>query len=150
MPYGHAVCPSCNGDVNLNQERYGFNAPVTRGSHEFLYYFLCTKCGTELNKLNPTQSEAFVNKIFIATTDEWLKGDKTEYAITTLTALIANDFDPANAIDYGVPISKELNDKIVFGEIDPYEIAPILKQLAMNGTKENGTVESPEKDTTKC
>ena len=132
MPYGHAVCPSCNGDVNLHNELYGFNAPVTRGSHEFLYYFLCTKCGTELNKLKPTQSEAFIKKIIIATTEAWLMGDKTHYATTTHTALIANDFDLSDAIEFGAPISKELNDQIVFGEIDPYDIAPLLRHIAFN------------------
>ena len=132
MPYGHAVCPSCNGDVNLNQELYGFNAPVTRGSHEFLYCFLCAKCGVEFNKLDATQNEDFARKIIIATTEEWLKGNRTDYASTTLTALIANDFVLSDAIEFGVPLSKELNDKIVFGEINPYEIAPLLKGLALN------------------
>jgi hypothetical protein len=145
MPLGHALCPSCNGDVNLNDELYGFNAPVTRGSHEKIFYFLCKKCGAEFNR---TQSEDFAKKIIIATADEWLGGDKKQYAMTTLTALIAHNFYPADAIEYGVPLSIELNDQILCGEINPYEIAPLLRQIA--DTKENGAVQSPEKDTTKC
>jgi hypothetical protein len=147
MPNGHALCPSCNGDVNLNEELYGFNTPVTRGSYEKIIYFLCRKCGSELNT---NQSEDFAKKVIIDTIDEWLSEDKKQYAITTLTALIAHNFDPADAIEYGVPISKELNDKIVFGEINPYQIAPLLRQIAGYGTKENGMVQSPEKATTKC
>lgn len=132
MPYGHAVCPSCNGHVNLNQELCGFNAPVTRGSQEKLFYFLCKKCGAELNKLDTTQIEDFVKKIITNTTEAWLIGDKTHYATTTLTALIANDFDLSDAVEFGVPLSKELNDKIVFGEINPNEIVPLLKHLAFD------------------
>lgn len=131
-PYGHALCPSCNGDVNLNQKLYGFNAPVTRGSHEILYYFLCAKCGVKLNKLNKTKNEDFSRKIIIATTEKWFKGNKTHYAATTLTALIANGFVLSDAIEFGVPLPKALYDKIVFGEINPYEIAPLLKCLAFN------------------
>jgi hypothetical protein len=68
---------------------------------------------------------------------------KKQYAVTTLTALIANGGNIADAIEYGVDISRALSDAIMRGEVDPYEIQPMLWHLAhfrsVDGVEEGGS-----------
>jgi hypothetical protein len=62
--------------------------------------------------------------------EEYQRDPKKQYAVTTLTALVANGGNIADAIEYGVDISRALSDAIMRGEVDPFEIEPMLWYLA--------------------
>lgn len=130
--YGHANCPNCGADVDLNGFMWGLNAPTSKNSQEKIYFFLCNSCGENYFSLNDDEQTEKGKEILVKITDSWRAGNKDSLAVTTLTALIANDWNPSDAIEYGVPISRELHDQIYAGAIDPHDIAPSLRQLAMN------------------
>ena len=111
-PYGHAMCPSCYGDVNLKEELYGFVAQSSKDSHEFLYYFLCPVCGNKLSDLNPHEVESFKQEIISNNKDKLINDSKIDdllgnikrwTAIASFTELFFNDFVPADAFEYGPP-----------------------------------------------
>jgi hypothetical protein len=130
--YGHANCPNCGADVDLNNSLWGLNAPPTRGSYEKFYLFLCNTCGEKYFSLNDSEQEVEAKEIIRKAMDALQLGNPNSIAVATLTALIANEWNISDAIEYGVPISRELHDRIYAGKINPHDIAPLLREIALN------------------
>lgn len=130
--YGHADCPNCGANVDLDGFMWGLNAPMSMKSNEKIYFFLCNLCGENYFSLSDDEQTEKGKELLVKITDSWRNGTGDSLAVTTLTALIANDWNISDAIEYGVPISRGLHDKIYAGDIDPHDIAPVLRQLAMN------------------
>ena len=130
LPYGSALCPSCDGHVDLTSSPRGFTVPPTRGSKELFHYCLCEICGNRLSMLTDSSQIERAKEIVTSHVEGFQRDPKKQYAVTTLTALIANGGNIADAIEYGVDISRALSDAIMRGEVDPYEIEPMLCHLA--------------------
>jgi len=130
--YGHANCPKCGADVDLDGFLWGITAPPTAKSNEKLYFFLCHACGENHFSLDEPEQTDEAKEILENVISTWNTGNNGMLAVTTKTALIANNWNLSDAIEYGVPLPRELHDKIYSGDIDPHDIAPLLRQLAMN------------------
>lgn len=130
--YGHGNCPNCGIDVDLNAYIWGLSTPPTKSSHEKIFFFLCNTCGEKHFSLNDFEQEKQAKEIIHKAMDELRWGNKGFLAIATLTALIANEWNVSDAIEYGVQIPKELHDQIYAGQINPYDIAPLLRQIVLN------------------
>lgn len=130
LPYGLALCPSCDGCVDLTLSPRGFTVPPTRGSKELFHYCLCEICGNSFSMMTDIGQIERAKEIVTLHTEGYQKDPQKQYAVTTLTALVANGGNLADAIEYGAGISRELSDAILQGDVDPWEIEPILWHVA--------------------
>ena len=130
LPYGVAICPSCEGYVDLSITPRGFTLPPTRGSKELLHYCLCDSCASTFEALSAEGQETKAKEIVRQHVENSKNGAKTGYAVVTLTALLANNGNLLEGIENGVNVPMELCELIVQGVVDPYDIIPLLWHMA--------------------
>ena len=149
--YGCAECSNCINTVDLNDALiFGIIQRIAPQSNEYFYFMLCDKCSQQHFSLVGEAQLADGKKVLEnGYSAIELHGLNHGKAITTLTALIANDFDFAKAIEDGVNITPELHKSIHSGSVDPFEIRGFLREAARSEhrspaqRKRSGDTKSP-------
>jgi hypothetical protein len=145
--YGCAECSNCTNRVDLTDPLvFGIIQRVSPDSNEHFYFILCDECSQQHFSLEGEDQFADGKRVlknaFSALETHGISHGK---AIITLTALIANNFDFAKALEDGVNLTPELHQAINSGAVDPYEIPDFLRELARSPAQraKNSTAKSP-------
>lgn len=120
LKYGHAYCPCCSSEIDLSKPHEGFTRSLElfMPGEELLVFFLCDVCGNKFKFGNSDMQQNMARLAFKSIKDR----PDSSYSVVTLSSLIVNDGNVADALERGVNLPKEIIAQFQNGEISGNEL----------------------------